>query len=871
MKLPISIRVLVLTSLTAHLGFGSILYPDFADKVASMDEVKPPAEFTSEEKGVLASAKKLTTDEIFDLIEAYERMGNVAMQESLSRLLLERVPNHPLAKQLQQGITDQPEIRRPEYLQQQAAEVLTASGSLAILPASTEARSLLEAKKPEQAVALLEALKRTTFPGKNFPYEEDLAYGYMDLGRWKEAEEALKLAQSHRNVSGADPMGKQLGLVKIERQIAEIRESSYTDPAAALAASEKLLKELPNHPSVIGFNVECLHYAGKNQEALGFLLALKASNTERRAFPYERLLGHAHQQLKQWDEATVCFETVRDNAVFSVEARNDAAKMIKSISIAKTGEAALLGAVLGDWEKADSMIVELEKSYPDDIEVFSYRCAFLARSGMCNEALDALTMKREQLATGGRPFILQDTVIDVQLAKKDFEQARAAAQEILDNPAYNWSMRRRALDAGPGIRRAELLEEGLNALLNRRVQTAKQAAKTLAEEFGTDARELKLLLAEIHLSQNKTTEAVAEFENLEKSTPEGQPFEAKSSLATGQLLEGRVAEAMEAFQEILANHRAYTPFEGMQARWLLRSAIPQVKPAIEVTADHRSEQDGTITRAETSYTGPWWGAWRAKVYTHADFLQLKREFADFSRPSNNERYEAGAWIQRRFKGNVMGELLVGSGQNDPVFGARVGSFAGTGMNWSAAFTGNTRNTESIPLESLDARENRAELAYGRQLAGPWNVDVRAFMNWVRVATEDVGRGYGGSAALEYVMQAQTDRRGEIALGYLGEYRRFSTADDASLLAQLIDPETNRHGVTLAYRRIFRDSWRLNAQAGAFYAFDESSFQYMAALGVQHYFSDDLLIYLDLRFDSNSRSALGDTGAFAASVGMQKTF
>ena len=871
MKYTTSIRLILLALLIAGPASASTLFPDFADAGTSNEEVKRPSELTADEKGVLASAKELTTDEIFDLIQAYERMGNLAMQESLSRILVERVPNHPLANELQQGTTDKPEIRRPDYLQQQAAEVL--AGKVATDPdaVSTEARSLVEAKKPEQAVALLEALKRTTFLEKAFPYEEDLAYAYMDLGRWKEAEETLKRTQSRRSVSGADSMGKQLGMVQVERRIAEIRASSYGDPAVALAASEKLLTEMPNHPSVIGFHFECLHYAGKNEDALSFLLALKASNTEREAFPYERLLGHAHQQLKQWDEARACFEKVRDNAVFSLEARTDAAKMIKSVSIAKAGEAALLAAGLGDWQKTEATMAELEKSYPDDIEVFSYGCAFLARSGKCEEALDALTTKRGQLAADGKPFILQDTVIDVQLAKKDFAQARTAAQEILDNPRYDWSMRRRALDAGPNIRRAELLEEGFTALLNRRVQTAKQAAKTLAEEFGTEGRELKLLLAEIHLAQNKSTEAVAELEALEKATPAGQPFEAKSSLAAARLREGRVAESMEAFQEILANHRAYTPFEGMQARWMLRSAIPQIKPAVEVVADRRSEQDGTITRAETSYTGPWWGAWRAKVYTHADFLQMKREFTDLTRPRSNERYEAGAWIQRRFKGNIMGELLVGSGQNDPIFGAKVGSFAGTGMNWSAAFTGNTRSTESIPLESLDARENRAEVAYGGSLAGPWNVDVRAFMNWVRVATEDVGQGYGGSAALEYVLQTQTDRRGEIALGYLGEYRRFSTSDDASSLAQLIDPETNRHGLTMAYRRNFSDSWRLSAEAGAFYAFDESSFQYMAALGVQHYFSDELLAYLDLRFDSNSRTALGDTGAFGATVGMQKTF
>ena len=216
-------------------------------------------------------------------------------------------------------------------------------------------------------------------------------------------------------------------------------------------------------------------------------------------------------------------------------------------------------------------------------------------------------------------------------------------------------------------------------------------------------------------------------------------------------------------------------------------------------------------------------------------------------------------------------MLVGSGQSDPIFGARVGSGFSPGMNWSAGFTANTRSTESIPLEALDARENRATLAWGGALSGPWNVDVNAYMNWVRVATSDVGRGFGGSAALERVLQTQTERRAEIAVGYLGEYRRFESSDASSPLASLVDPETNRHGITLAWRRAWSNAWRLNAELGAFYAIDESEFQYTGSLGVEHSFSEALLAYLDLRYDNNSRSATRDNGAFGASLGLQQTF
>ena len=164
-----------------------------------------------------------------------------------------------------------------------------------------------------------------------------------------------------------------------------------------------------------------------------------------------------------------------------------------------------------------------------------------------------------------------------------------------------------------------------------------------------------------------------------------------------------------------------------------------------------------------------------------------------------------------------------------------------------------------------------DVAFGGPRPGPWSLDIRGFANWVRVGTNDIGYGLGASAALEYLVQTETEKRGEIAVGYLGEYRRFTPRGSQSTLSGLIDEETNRHGVTLGYRRSLGDDWKLSAQAGAFYSIDESAFQYMGSLGVQHYFSDTLMAYLDLRYDSNSRSALDDSGAFEASLGVQKTF
>jgi predicted Zn-dependent protease len=851
----------------------ALLFPDFAQPGDGKEDIKAPEPLTDKEKLVMQSAAEMSSEDLSDLLQVYERMGNVAMQQALSLLLLERVPEHPIARRLLQGVDGSAQVRKPDYLDEKAAEVLSGKAASDPEAVAAQARALLASRQSEQAIALLDALRRTTFPSQRFPFLEDLGYAYSERQQWDEAATAFAdvLAQEDLPPETQKRVSQQMEVVRMERRIAKIRNRTYADPAAALRESESLIAEQPHHPSVIIFRVECLQYAGKTAEALALLKQLKDASANAPAFAYQRHLGYTHQQLKQWDDARAIFEELHENPVFSREAREDASKAIISSSISKVGEEALSAAGFGDWEKASSMISELEQQHPGNLEVFSYRCSLLARSGQGEEALRRLTEKRAALAPSGKPFPLQDTVGDVYVALKRFDEARAAYQAILDEPRYDWAMRRRALDAPALIRRVELLEQGFLALRDRRIEHAKSAAAALHEEFGPDARELKLLRAEILLAQNHPARAATALEQLKEKTPATGPFEATSSLAAAYLRTGRAEEALQAYKDILDHHRAYTPFENMQAHWEVRSALPLQKANASALASHRSEQDGSATRADITYSSPWWGAWRAQVFSHGDFIHLKSTLSGIAHPSVDERLEAGARLQRRINESFAIETHIGSSQNDVLYGARIGNFLYPGLNWSAGFSGNARSTESIALEALDARENRFDLAFGGPLAGPWNLDIHASANWVRVGRTNVGRGIGGSLALEYLVQTETEKRPEIAVGYMGEYRRFTPADIASPLSSLLDTETHRHGITAAYRRNLDEDWRLQANVGAFYALDESTLQYTAGLTLQHYFSDDFMAYLDLRYDSNSRSLGEDGGAFEATAGLSKTF
>lgn len=846
--------------------------PDFAQPGEGVEEIKKPDSLSDQEQRVLQSATEMSADDLNDLLQVYERMGNVAMQQAIARLILTRTPDHPQALHLLGGIDGKAEIRKPDYLDDKAAEVRAGKASSDPEAVASQAHALVLEKQSAQAIKLLQALRDTTYRGQPFPFNEDLAYAFADSQRWSEAEAVFTAAleSSDLNEAARLRLNQQLDIVRVEKRIAALRAKTYADPIAALRESEALLKELPDHPSAIVFRIECLQYAGKADEALALLKQLKAASERSPAFAFQRQLGYTFQQLKQWDEAKAIFEELRDNPVFAEDARADARKAADASDISKRGEEALMTAGFGEWEKAEAMIAQLEREHPGDLEVLSYRCGLLARTQRAEEALKLLEEKRSQLGSSGKPFPLQDTVADVYLAQKKFDQARVAYQVILDNPKYDWAMRRRALDAPAMIRRTELMEQGFTALRDRRLDRAKEAARKLNDEFGSDLRELKLLRAEILLAQYKDREATAQFEDLKKTTPKDTPFEAASSLATACLRTGRAQEAVEAYRDILAHHRAYTPYESMSARWELRAAIPLAQPHADTVVAYRSEREGHATRADVTYTSPWWGSWRAQAFTHGDFIQLKSRLNGIASPSAEERYEAGVRMQRRITQTFAAEATLGSSQNDVLYGARVGNFIAPGLNWAASFSGNARSTESLALEALDARENRFDLAFGGALPGPWNLDVRAGANWVRVGNKNVGRGLGGSVSLEYLVQSETEKRPEITVGYLGEYRRFNLADAGSPYARLIDTETHRHGVSVAYRRNLNEFWRLQTQAAVMYSIDESALQYNAGLSLQHYFADDFMAYIDFHYDTDARSAV-DGGAWEASVGVSKAF
>jgi tetratricopeptide (TPR) repeat protein len=849
------------------------LFPDLSTPPESLAEVKAAIGFTEDEKKVLETLTEKSTGELIEFLRIYERMGNIAMMQAVARIVQQRVPDQADALRMLQSMNQKPEIRKPGYLEEVTSRLLAGEKTTDPEAVDAQANSLIAQKQMGEAAFILERLRELNFPGVKFPFLDSLAACYFDLKRWDDAEKAF--AELIRDVTYPDEMRQKADIqyeqVKIEKKIEATRKEVSNDPKKADQRSAELMTEHPRNPSVIEFRVDCLRYAGRDKDALALIENLRASWSGAAVFPYQRLLAHAQLQSRKLDAAAESFSAVVENPAFDETARLDAKKGISTTSIVRKGELAVAAADRGETDNATTLLSTLESEHANDIETTGYKAAKMARLGGGAEALDILLEKQKGWPKN-QPFPLQDTLGDVHLERKEYEEARAAYQVILDDSRYDWDHRRRALDGLMNVHKTEVIDSAYTALRDRRLQRARHIRDQFKAEFGDATPEGKILDAEILFGEQKIKKAGDEFQRLEGETPPDKLFAAKSSLGSTYLRSGEWQKAIDTYSDLLDRAPAFTPYERMRARWDRRLAIPLVDPTARVITNYRTEQQGSVLGLGASYDSPWWDGWRLGAFTQNDIIYLDDPVFTPTLGSRSERSEGGVRIQRRFGPNLAAEIIAGVSKSDPLYGARFGRFLNPGLAWAVSFMGNARAMDSIPLQAANGRENQLEFQFGTPLAGPWNINVRSYAKWVSVDNISLAQGYGVDASLDYVWKTETEKRPEIDIGYLGSFQRLEYASDRNETTRaLIDPNTNRHGIQLTLRKNLTDKLRLTAQAGTYYSFDESFVGYVVGVGTQYYISDDAFLFAEMRYDSDSRGADSQSGIFEANVGASISF
>ncbi len=874
------------------------------------EEVQRPIPFSEQELRVIRNLGVLPTERLAELLVVYEKLDNEAMCSLLVRQILKRDPKHPEALRVNAELDPDEEVRPVGYLELLSRDLLAGKKVGDPDGIAVQANALLQDEQAAEAVQLLEALRRVNFPGQPFPYDEDLASAYQESGEYDKAAELYNSLLKNAATAPATKLEaqKSLAVIGVQKRIAAIREQAVTNPEEGVRLSEKLLRDEPQEPLVIAFRVECLNNAGRHAESIAFLQKLK-SRSKVEAFPHQEALAFAYYGAKDFKRARQAFLEIK-NGPYEQQMRTGAEEMLVTLSLDEKLERGNEALKQGDITAAKVILEQVEREFPKNADVFAFRCLVMAKSGQSQEALDMLLKLRNEAATQGRLFTELDTLADVYVERKEYVLAISAYEDIINNPKYEAAMRAEAVKDLEETQVQQQLASAYQAIEEGSIGRAKKIYEKV-REMAPKHRDVELLGADIKLATGKPKEALVEYQRLKSQAGPDVPFSGQSGIAESHYRLGQWEMALDAYNEIL-ERPGYGPEEKWSATWDRRGLLPYLNNQLSVETSVLNESEGTRYSQSLAYTSKWWHDWRLLLRARNDSLSLDGT-QSFLRDNDVSLFEAEVGVQRRLPGGYFAEATVGGAEDVVLYGARFGKFPNSGVGWgslawSLGFAGNARADYGLPLQALNGREDRIEFLAEGYLHPRVRFDAEAHASWIKVDGDDLGFHYGLGATLEYIVQAETRTRPEIAIGYHGEYSRFKAesrlpksvqsqiredrkpeqvrralpADQElrkalaanygrEIFDSLVDPETNRHGAQITISKRLDTSWNAYVQGSVFRDFDDRAWEYTLAAGLEYWMNDHTMFYLEMRYDSDGMGTGQDDGAWQATLGAEVTF
>lgn len=869
-----------------------------ADEVreAGSEEVLRPSPFSSQEVRILQSAETMPVDKLVDIILVYERLSNQAMLDGLVRALVARAPNHPEALRLKSLIELQEIVRDPAYIDRLIKKLEAGAA------ASEEEQDVLvdytytlsNNQNPEEAVRLLRLMEKTTFPPPAVnPDLLALASALRANREYSAAEQILTKVSgdSHHSEATRQEAARLIPFVKLDQRIQSARGELLRDMDHGVALSEGILREAPTYPPAVDFWVECLTYAGRQQEAIARLEEMRAAWTVP-TFLFLPSLGYAFFADKQFDASRAAFNEVMSDPSFTSQTRGEARAMAGKIALASAVDEGLEAMNRRDFATANEVLARMERDFPGDEEVLGYNAALLARQERSAEALALLYAAKEKAVGQRRPFTQQDVLADVFLVKKDFNAARAALREILDQPNYDFPMKAAAKKGMTAVDREETIFRGYDDMSwgrNSKARIKKAEATALSTPQDKD---MQLYSADLLLAERKAEAARDQFEEVRTKSYPNQPFPGMNGLSSANLRLGEWEKAYEGYREA-ATGEGYLPQERSEALPQMRATAALIKPQLGIEGRFLSEVEGEALRLQATWQSAWSRNWRASVQAREDWISL--DAASLYGPRRSSRAEGEVSLLRRLPRGWFAEGSVGGTQEGELtHGARVGQFENGGYGWALAWSGNARSTWSLPLEMLDGLEDRLNLTFGGKLNPRMRFDLAAYVHRVRIGGDTLGDGYGVDGSFNVILQTETLTRPELSVGWVGTFSRFNGDTGSSALAAaleqsnqialasledaakealdaLVDPRTHRQGIVFGVRKRLGDDVNLYSEVGGYYDVDEAEAGFMGLAGIEWYLSDSALFYAELRYDSSGRGASADGGVLEAVLGGKITF
>jgi tetratricopeptide (TPR) repeat protein len=903
-----NVRLLLLTLLliATALPAQTVVQPALPAANDGDEEVQKPIPFTDQELRVLRSLNSLPMERLQELLLVYDKLDNTAMLDALVRAILRRDPANEEALRVRASINPDAVTRPAGYLEELAKRVLSGQPVEDVDSVPLQAIALIGYSRAREAVQLLEALSKNQFQGKSYPFLDDLAYAYGEAGMYEQAEAAYNviLKDTAFPVDARQDAQRALPQLAVKKRILAIKRSAGADMDKLIDGAEALHDELPNDYDVLTFRIEAYDIARRYDAAIVFLKSLRTKHTAKGPWPFLPTLAFAYYGNREFDESIATFRAIQTSAGFDLATKLEAETMILEIQVGREIEHGMFALGKRDLKTGEAVMRMLEANYPMHQDVLGYRAVYLAMTGQADEALRILFAKKREQEALRLPFSQQDALADVYLELKQFRQAQAAALEILIDPRYDESMKSGAVAKLQDIYVAESLEDGYKALAEANRGEARSIA-TRMRRICPERIELKIFEAEVALAYNRTLFARDRLQSFKSQFP-NQPFPGQTSFAAAMAESGDWEGGYNAYGEVL-DQPGYEATDRVEAKQARRDLAPWFRPALSADMTAMMDSEGTTLSSDLEFSTRWYDDWRFIAFARQSTIDVDSTSVFGARTSTY--FEGGISVQRRFGSGYFVEATVGGSDDDLLYGARVGKLAYQSLGWSLGFQGNARATDSVGLQALNGRENRAEFKLAGPLGDRFILDFEAYYSQTRVGGSKVGNGYGASMSFDYVIQTEKRGRPEISIGYFGEYSKFKAvgtlprsireevrradvpkAEVRKALAaseevrravagdfgnevfdSLVDPETNRHGVMLKVRKHFGENVAAYLHVGGYYAFDESSPGFTLAGGVEYWISDDTLLYAELRYDSSGRGASTGGEVLEANIGGMMTF
>ncbi len=383
---------------------------------------------------VLKKAATMSADELKETIGVYGRLGRKELLLPLAEELLKREPDNDLALAIKEG-QDMDFGIDP-----------TIGAGLEEDRFDLRITRLKDSGRHGEIINLLSQLRSEKYANSTFPYQQDLAYAYLDAGNTAAALREFRILAA---TSGAEADARS----DASRMIDDIGRSAAISeaddllknkgPEAAMAKSESVLKSWPNHPDALALKARILTEQGKTDEATAILDSLRAKSKGQAIFPYESEVADVHLARKDYDAAEAVYAKILASKAADAEMRMEATQGIADV--AKSRDLAAADALVTrlDAKGAEAQLVELKAKYPNDPDIAILEAEVMLLNGDAAGAVSQLQSVKQK-SYPGLPFPGQPELARGLYALNDLDAAASAYGEVLEDPFFDAQARQDA-------------------------------------------------------------------------------------------------------------------------------------------------------------------------------------------------------------------------------------------------------------------------------------------------------------------------------------------------------------------------------------------------------------------------------------------